>query len=326
MKIQTSFLRGSLGALMLALVAAAPAAADTFPSRPVHLIVPVSAGGWGDLSTRIVAQRLGEKLGQPVIVENRVGAGGLVGIRYVKSAPADGYTLVSTGATMAIQAALSAEPGFDPIKDFVDVGSIVRSPAVVVAAFNEPENSLAELLAKAKANPGKLSYSSAGIGTATHIPVTELLRETHVNMLHVPYKGNGAAMPDVLADRVNMMFDAYGSSASYLASGRMKALAVTSSKRLHALPDVPTVAEQGVPGFSYYYWLGLFAPAGTPPDVVKKLSAALRATLADPQLVERLQTQGTETWPSSVPEFGKFFRHEVGSIASLVQELGLPKQ
>jgi tripartite-type tricarboxylate transporter receptor subunit TctC len=301
-------------------------AADPFPSKPLRIIVPVAAGGWGDLSTRVIAQKLGEELGQSVLVENRTGAGGLVGIRYVKSSPADGYTLVSTGATMPIQTALSVDPGFDPLKDFVGVGYLVRSPSLLVVGAESPDRSLADIMKRAKADPNKISYASAGVGTATHIAAASFLQQGKLEMLHIPYKGNGAAMTDVIAGRVGMMFDAYGSSVSNLGGGRLRALAVTSTERLKVLPQVPTVAEQGVPGFSQYFWLGLFAPAGTPPEVVQKLSTALNRVLVNQQLKDRLQQDGTEPVAMSTTEFRDFFRKEVTQINTLVQELAIPKQ
>ena len=320
--------------LMPGLVAAALAlagsvsavAADPFPSRPVRIVVPVAAGGWGDLTTRLVAQRMSEKLGQPVIVENRTGAGGLVGIRSVKTAPADGYTLVSTGGTMAIQAALKLDPGYDPLKDFIAVGSMVRSPALMVVGSAQHEKKLADLMTQAKANPNKLSYASAGIGTTTHIAAEMFLRDSGLKMLHVPYKGNGAAMADVVGGRVSMMFDAFGSSGSRLKGGQLRALGVTSTARLPALPDVPTIAEQGVPRFSYYFWLGIFAPAGTPKDATQRLADALRSALSSSDLKERLQADGTEPMLMSAEEFKEFVKQEVVQTNKLVAELGLPKE
>jgi len=314
-------------ATVLAVASSATAfAAEPFPSKPLRIVVPVAAGGWGDLSTRVIAQKLSEELGQPVIVENRTGAGGLLGIRYVKSTPADGYTLVSTGGTMPIQAALSVDPGFDPLKDFVGVGYLVRSPSVVVVGADSPDRSLADIMKRAKAGPNKISYASAGVGTATHIAAASFLKQAGIEMLHVPYKGNGAAMPDLIAGRIGLMFDAYGSSSSNLAGGRLRALAVTSTERLKVLPQVPTVAEQGVPGFSSYFWLGLFAPAGTPNDVVQKLSTALNRVLVNQQLKDRLQQDGSEPLAMSPAEFKEFFRKEVTQINTLVKDLAIPKQ
>ena len=288
-------------------------------------MVPVAAGGWGDFTTRLVAQRLSEAIGQPVIIENRAGAGGLLGIRTVKASLADGYTLVATGGTLAIQSALKIEPGYDPLKDFVGVGMIARSPALLVVGARQPEQRLADLLKSAKADPGRLSYASAGLGTTTHIAAEMFLRDAGIDILHVPYKGNGAAMPDVASGRVKMMFDAFGSSSALMKGGQLRALAVTSTTRLAALPDIPTIAEQGIPNFSYYFWLGLFAPSGTPPDVIQRLSEALRRTLSGGELTTLLQNSGTEPAPMSPDEFNRFFKQEVTQTLKLVSDLGLPK-
>ncbi|NYE23159.1 Bug family tripartite tricarboxylate transporter substrate binding protein [Pigmentiphaga litoralis] len=306
--------------------AAQVSASDTYPSRPIRVVVPVAAGGWGDASTRIVAQRMAEELGQPVVVENRTGAGGLLGIRHTKAEAPDGYTLMSTGGTIAIQQALSNDPGYDTLKDFTAVGSMVRSPAIVVTSAASPYKTMPELIAAARANPQKISYGSAGVGTTTHIAAEMLLRKAGVKMMHVPYKGNGAAMPDVIAGRVSFMIDAYGSSASNIGGGRLRALGVTSDTPMNALPNVPVVASEGVPGFKYYYWLGLFAPAGVPPDVVAKLSGALKKALSDPKIEARLQSDGTENAFMAPAEFSTFLRKEVAETASLINDLGLPKE
>lgn len=314
-------------AAAFALVATAPAlAADPFPTRPVRIVVATAAGGWGDNTTRLVAQRMSEKLGQPVVIDNRPGADSLVGIRHVKSAPADGYTLLSTGATIMLQPVVKKDPGYDLLKDFTGVGSMARSPAIMVVATDRPEKSLTNFVTQAKSEPGKLSYGSAGVGSATHIPVEMFVQQAGVKLLHVPYKGNGAAMPDLIAGRVSMLFDAYSSSVGNLKGGRLKALGVTSGSRLRALPDVPTFAEQGLPGFSYYYWLGLFAPAGTPPDVVNRLSTALRDALATVELNERMQSEATEPMVMPPAEFNAFLRTEATRLHKFATDLGWTKE
>lgn len=300
-------------------------AADAFPKGPVRIVVATSPGGWGDVSTRLVAQSLTESLGTPVVVENRPGAGSLVGIRYAKASPADGYTLLATGGTITIQQAMKLDPGYDVLKDFTAIGTMVRSPVLVVAGHDQPDKTLADFAARAKANPGKLTYASAGIGSATHIPTAMYLQQAKLNVLHVPYKGNGQAMADVAPGRIDIMFDAYSSSAGLLKGGQLKALAVASTSRLAALPDVPTVAESGLPNFSYYYWLGLFAPAGLPAEVTAKLSAALKTALASPQLADRLKADATETMVMSPTEFSGFLAREVTDVNKLVGDLNLPK-
>lgn len=310
----------------VSLLSTAVQAADDFPARAVRLVVPVAAGGWGDVTTRLIAERMAAELKQPVVVENRTGAGGLVGIRYVKGERNDGYTLLVTGGTIAIQQALSAAPGYDAMKDFVAVGTMVRSPALTVTSASSPYKSMAELLAAAKAKPNQISYGSAGVGTTTHIAAEMILRQAGVQMLHVPYKGNGAAMPDVVAGRVSFMVDAYSSSAANLKGGYLSGLGVASDTQLKALPKVPTIASQGLPGFQYYYWLGVFAPADTPANVVQTLSAALQKALEDPKLRTRLQSDGTEPYFLAPADFKGFLGKEVADTAALVKELNIPKQ
>ncbi|WP_236597613.1 Bug family tripartite tricarboxylate transporter substrate binding protein [Paraburkholderia kirstenboschensis] len=302
------------------------ASSAEFPSRTIRIIVPVSAGGWGDVTTRVVAQKLGEVLGQSVLVDNRTGAGGLVGIRYTKEQPADGYTLMSTGSTLSIQEAVNKEPGYDALKDFTLAGTFARSPALVVAGAKSNYKSFSDLVADAKAHPGQISFGSAGIGTTTHIAAAMMLKQANLQMQHVPYKGNGAAMPDVIAGRVSFMIDAYGSSAAGLHGGLLKALAVTSDSRLPVLADVPTTAQQGLPGFTYFYWLGLFAPAGTPPDVVKKLNDAMSKVLSDPALKAKLQAQGTEPFYKNTADSAAFLKKDLTDNQDMIKTMGIPKQ
>ncbi|WP_237666101.1 Bug family tripartite tricarboxylate transporter substrate binding protein [Burkholderia sp. KCJ3K979] len=302
------------------------ASSADFPSRTIRIIVPVSAGGWGDVTTRVVAQKLGEVLGQSVLVDNRTGAGGLVGIRYTKEQPADGYTLMSTGSTLSIQEAVNKEPGYDALKDFTLVGTFARSPALVVAGAKSNYKSFSDLVADAKAHPGQISFGSAGIGTTTHIAAAMLLKQANLQMQHVPYKGNGAAMPDVIAGRVSFMVDAYGSSAAGIHGGLLKALAVTSDSRLPVLADVPTTAQQGLPGFTYYYWLGLFAPAGTPKDVVKKINDAMAKVLADPALKAKLEAQGTEPFYKTTADSATFLTKDLTDNQDMIKTMGIPKQ
>jgi tripartite-type tricarboxylate transporter receptor subunit TctC len=269
---------------------------------------------------------MSEKLGQQVIVENRAGADGLVGIRAVKAAPGDGYTLLGAAGTIAIQPAVKQDPGYDLLQDFAPIGPMVRSALVVVVGPGQPDKTLGEFVARAKANPNKLSYASAGVGTTTHVGAALFLQQSGLNLLHVPYKGNAAAMPDVMSGRVDMIFEAFGSGASKLKAGTLRGLAVTSTRRLPALPQLPTVAEQGFPNFSYYLWLGLFAPAGTPKDVVQRLSEALRSATSSKALVERFSDEGTEPLQASPEEFTEFLKRELAQMAKLVAALGLPKQ
>lgn len=314
-------------AAMLALSAAAPAfAADPFPTRPIRFIVNASPGGSLDITTRLVAQKMSEKLGQSVIVDNRAGADGLVGIRAVLSAKPDGYTILATAGTIAIQPAIKQDPGYDLLKDFTGVGAMLRSPFLVLVGADQPDKTLGDFIARAKANPGKLSYASAGMGTTTHIAAAMFAHQAGLSMLHVPYKGSGGAYADVAGGRIPMIFTGYSSGHPFLASGKMRPLGVTSPARMPNLPDVPTVAEQGLPGYSYAVWLGLLAPAATPPEVVAALSDALRAAQTSKDLGERFKSEGSDATPATPAEFNAFLKRDLAEVQKLVTALGLPKE
>jgi tripartite-type tricarboxylate transporter receptor subunit TctC len=316
----------TLAIVALAVAGAIPAvAADSFPSRPIRVVLTSAAGGALDVTTRLVAKHMGDKLGQQVIVDNRPGAGGLIAIRAAKAAPADGYTLLAGVNTVAIQQSVAQDPGYELTKDFMGVGPLTRSPFLLVAPA-QSDKSVSDLLKRAKAAPGKLTYASAGNGSSTHLAAALFGQRAGVDMTHVPYKGNSAAWPDVIAGRVDLIMEGYGSGLSMIREGRLKALGVTSTKRLEVLPDVPTIAEQGVPGYSFYFWIGLLAPAGTPQDVVQKLSAALRSALTDAELKERFRSEGAEPMLMTPAEFDQFLKGEVAAMAKLVADVGVPKQ
>lgn len=301
------------------------AAAQTFPNKPVRIVVNTGSGGLTDLTARIVGQKMAEKLGQPVVIENRGGADGVIGSRYVKSSPADGYTILATASSVAIQPTVKLDPGYDLTKDFTGVGMMVRSPLLMVAAPNEPAKTLAEYVARAKANPNKMSYASAGTGTTTHVAAAIVLQNQQVELIHVPYKGNGAALPDVLGGRVGMLMEAYAVAAPYIKSGALKAYGVTSASRLAALPEVPTFKELGV-SQSYTLWLGLLAPAGTPKEAIQKLSEALHYATSSPELSERFRAEGSETSNMSPEEFNELLRKEVAQMSKLMADLKVEKQ
>jgi tripartite-type tricarboxylate transporter receptor subunit TctC len=316
----------ALLALSIAVAASAAAAADAFPSRPIRIVVNTAPGGLTDITTRLVAQKMSEKLGQPVIIDNKAGADGLLGIRYVKVQPADGYTLLGAAGTVAIQPEVKLDPGYDLVKDFTGVGPMVRSPLLLVEGTSQPDKTISDFVARAKAAPDRLTYASAGVGTTTHLGAAQFLQQAGVKAMHVPYKGNGAAMTDVIAGRVTMIFEAYGSGSSKVKGGQLKALGVSSSKRLPGLPDVPTIAEQGIPGYSYYLWLGLLAPAGTPRDVLAKLSDALHFALNNKELNDRMREDGAEPMIMSPDEYNAFLQRDVAEMNKLVSDLGIQKQ
>jgi tripartite-type tricarboxylate transporter receptor subunit TctC len=315
-------------ALVVAALASATSAlaADPFPAKPIRLVVASAAGGSLDVTARLVAKGMSEKLGQPVVVENLVGAGSLIAIRTVKAAPADGYTLLAAVNTVLIQQALSNDPGYDVGKDFVGVGPMTRSPFVLVTASSQPDKNVTDLLARAKANPGKLTYASAGIGSTTLLAAALFAQQAGAHLTHIPYKGNAAAWPDLIAGRVDLLFEGTGGAIAMTREGRLKALGITSSKRLEALPNVPTIAEQGVPNYSFYFWVGLLAPSATPKDVLQTLSTAMRSALSSTELKNRFRDEGAEIMSMSPEEFTQFLKSESTAVTKLVSELNLPKQ
>lgn len=325
--IKFSILRNVVFAAVLGTVGTAnPAFADTFPSRAIRILVNTGPGGLVDVTTRLVAEKMQQNLGQPVVIENRAGGDGLVGALAAKGASGDGYTLLATSATITIQPAVKLDPGYDLEKDFIPIGSIMQYPLIVVVGAGQPDKTLADFIARAKANPDTVSYASAGVGTATHFGAAALLREAGVDILHVPYKGNGPAMPDVMSGRVTMILEAYNSGGPKIADGTLKALAVTSTERFPALPDVPTVAEEGYPNYSYYGYTGLLAPAGTPPEVIERLSEALRIALADEEIVKRFQDGGGEPLISTANEYRERLLKDLVNMDSLARQLDIPKK
>lgn len=316
-----------LGAMVLALAGAHPAlAVDPFPTKPVRFVVNAAPGGSLDITTRLIAQRMTEKLGQSVIVDNRAGGDGLVGIRAVMTSKPDGYTILATAGTIAIQPAMKQDPGYDLLKDFTGVGPMLRSPFLLLVGADQPDKTLGDFIARAKANPGQLAYASAGVGTTTHLAAAAFAQQAGLQLQHIPYKGSGAAYTDVVGGRVPMIITGYSSGLPFLRSGKMRALGATSTARLPSVPDVPTIAEQGVPNYANYVWFGLLAPAGTPPDVIQRLSDALRAAQSNKELSDRFHSDGSEATPASPEQFNAFLKRELAEMQKLVTTLGLTKE
>jgi tripartite-type tricarboxylate transporter receptor subunit TctC len=301
-------------------------ATDVFPTRPVRTIVNTAPGGFTDIMARLAAQHMGEYLKQPIVVDNRAGGDGMIAIRTVKSSRADGYTLLAATGTAAQQMALRHDPGYDLLKDFTGVGIIARSPYLMVVAPNQPDKTLAQFIARAKGNPGKLSYASAGVGTVSHFAAAQFLQQAGLKLLHVPYKGNAPAVPDVMSGRVDTIFITYASSYGPVKAGQLRALAVTSAARLAVLPDVPTFAEQGVPNYSYHTWVGLLAPTGTPRKVIQRHSEALRYAMSNDAVRKRFHSEGLEALDMSPEQFNQLLAREVTQNQKLVSDLGLEKQ
>src|SRR5215467_10115851 len=274
--------------------------AEDYPSRPITLVVPFPPGGSTTVMARIVADKLSTALGQQIVVENKGGAGGTIGTRFVAKAAPDGYTiLLSYTATMAIAPAMNANAGYDPRKDFAPIGMIGAAPSVLLVHPSLPVHSVAELISYAKAASAPVQYGSPGVGTVNHLAGEYLGTETGMKLQHVPYKGNGPAMSDLLGGHIPMMFVPIPVSLGNIKAGSLRGLAITSAKRTNLLPDLPTLAESGVPGFDVALRYGLAAPAGTPPAIIARLNKELNTALASEDVKNRLATEGAEALPGT---------------------------
>lgn len=312
-----------LAALLIGIAAALPAWSQDYPTRPIRIIVPVPAGGAMDMTARLVALKMSEKLGQNIIIDNRPGGDTTLGTRLVKDAPADGYTILAQSNTFSSQPALKADPGYDPLKDFTPLGPMVRGPVIVELGAGQPDKSLKDFIDRARTS--QLTYASPGIGSAPHLAAAKLMSKLDLNVMHVPYKGAAAAYPDVLTGRVGLFVDGYAGSAPYLSTGKMRALAVTGPARISVLPDVPTLLEQGI-DVTYSYWLGLIVKAGTPSNVVAKLSDALKYATSTKELVERFRADGVDPTFMTPVEFRDYIAKEVVDSAKLIADLKIPKE
>jgi tripartite-type tricarboxylate transporter receptor subunit TctC len=300
------------------------ARADDYPTRPITLIVPFPPGGSTTVMARNVADKMTATLGQPVVVENRGGAGGTIGTRSVARAAPDGYTiLLSYTATMAIAPSLNVNAGYDPRKDFVPIGMIGFAPNVLVVHPSLPVHSVAELIAYAKAAPAPIQYGSPGVGTVNHLAGEYLASETGVKLQHVPYKGNGPAMGDLLGGHIPMMFVPIPVALGNVKAGTLRGLAITTAKRSGLLPDLPTLAESGVPGFDVALRYGLMAPTGTPPAVIARLNRELNAALATEDVKQRLATEGAEALPGTPEAYAADVDADEKKWSGLVKKLGI---
>ena len=312
----------AIAALAVALAPAGPAAAQDFPTRPVTLVIPFAAGGSTDLVGRLIAERMAAELGQPVVVENKGGAGGNLGAAQVAKASPDGYTiLMGTVATHALNPALYKKMPYDPVTSFAPVSLLVVVPNVLVVNPDFPAKTTEELIALLKKDPGKYSYASSGNGTPLHLSGELFKSMADVDMQHIPYQGAGPALVDVLSGQVPIMFDNLPSSTSHIKSGKLRALGVTTAKRAPSFPDVPAIAE-AVPGYETYTWNAVFAPAGTPPEVVAKLNAAANKALADPKVQARLADFSAVSVGSTPEELGEHVKKEIAKWAPIVKASG----
>jgi tripartite-type tricarboxylate transporter receptor subunit TctC len=327
---RTSQGRRKLSLLLGAMVAAtafahAPASAQAaYPNKPLRIIVPFSPGGATDTLARMMGQKLTEAWGQPVVVENKPGAGGNIGAEMGAKAAADGYTLTLAAAGfMAVNPSIYPKLAYDPVKDFAPLTLLVKAPLLLVVNPKMPVNNIAEFMAYAKAHPGKVSLANGGTGTAQHLGGVYLANEAKVNIVHVPYKGSAPATTDLLGGVVDAQFDNMVTLVPYVKSGKLKALAVSSTQRSAAFPEVPTLSETVLPGFETGTWYGLVAPAGTPAPIVAKISQELQRILAMPDVKEKLVAMGLDASGMSGAEYGQFIRAEIGKYAKIVKAAGV---
>jgi tripartite-type tricarboxylate transporter receptor subunit TctC len=294
--------------------------AQAYPSRPIHILVGFPAGGTPDIITRIIGQRLQERLGQPVVVENKPGASGNIATLAVARAAPDGYTLLAAGVPNVINATLyqNQTPNFDFVRDIVPVAGAARLPDVIVVNPQVPAKTVAEFIDYAKRNPGKLTMASAGNGTSGHMAGELFRMMAGIELLHVPYRGGLPAVTDLLAGRVQVLFDVVTNSIELVRSGKLRALAVTTTERCAALPDVP-IAADSLPGYEASYWTGFAAPKGTPADVVQKLNGDINAALADPAIKARIADMGGAPLGLAVPQFEKFVAEEIDKWAKVIR-------
>ncbi|WP_234382665.1 MULTISPECIES: tripartite tricarboxylate transporter substrate binding protein [unclassified Variovorax] len=312
------WMKPALTAAALALGAVSAAHAQ-WPDKPIKLVVPYPAGGAADNTARILAQHLGERLKQQIIVDNRPGASGTIGASYVAKAPADGYTLLLDATSYTVNPSLFPKLNYDPAKELAPVSLIMQVPLLMVVPANSPYASVADVVKAAKATPGKLTYASAGSGGAQHLAAELFSQNEKISMTHIPYKGGAPALTDLIGGQVDLMFSATTASGVFVKGGKLKPLAITSSKRQESWPQVPTVVESGLKGFEVNEWNGLFAPAGTPRPILERLETETRAVVADKAVASRFAEMGVQGVGSSSKDFAAFVKSETAKWAGVIK-------
>jgi len=302
------------------------ACAQEYPTKPIRIIVPLSAGAGADIAARIIGQRMNEHWKQPVIVENRPGAGGQIGTSAVVKAEADGHTLMVQSSSHAANPAIYKSLPYDSAKDLVDVAILGKTPYVMVSAGNGPYKSLKALLDAAKAKPGELAYASAGLGTSTHLASEYLLGLAGVRMIHVPFKGSPEALQDVLGGRSAFYMAPVNVALGLVKDGKLNPLGVSTASRAEVLPDVPTLAGQGLPGYEVTLWFGMWAPAATSPDIVRKLNESVNAIVFEPPVREQFTKLGIQPAPMKLEEFSRFVRSEIEMYRKVVRAANIQLQ
>lgn len=300
------------------------ATGQTYPAKPIRLIVPFPPGGSNDILGRTLAQKLAEGLGQQVVVENRAGAGGVIGSELAAKSPPDGYTImIGHIGTLAVNVGLYSKLPYSPVKDFAPITLIAIVPSVLVVHPSVPANTVSELISYAKANPGKLYYSSGGNGTAAHISMEYFKLETGTDIVHVPYKGTGPSVTDLIAGQVTMTMTGIPPVIAQVRAGKLRALGVSSLERVEILPQVPTIAESGVTGFEVTQWYGIVAPASTPNEIVARLNAEIRTVMQSREMRERLNTEGAIASTSTPQEFAQHIRSEIVRWGAVIKRTGM---
>ncbi|HAU57090.1 MAG TPA: LacI family transcriptional regulator [Comamonadaceae bacterium] len=313
------------GLALAALPAAhAQAPAASWPNKPIRWVVPFPPGGAMDAIARTLGEKAGKTLGQPFVIENKPGAGGNIGADFVAKQPGDGYTMMITSIGMATNKPLYGKLNYDPVKDFAPVSLLAVVPNVLVTNATQPDVKTAkDVIAAARKAPGKLTYASAGNGTSIHLAGEVFTSLAQVDMLHIPYKGSGPAVSDLLGGQVNYMFDSITSARPHIESGKLRALGLTTAKRSKTLPNVPTLAEAGLPGYEVSPWFAVFMPAATPKDIVARLNAALLDAMKDPEVVKRFETIGAEPVGSTPEEMAQHLARESERWSKLITERGI---
>lgn len=311
-------------AVVLLSMLTAAAHAQTYPAKPVRVICPFTAGSAIDTLARVLGQKLGDAWGQQVVIDNRIGANGIIGTEAAAKAPADGYTVyLGNISTLAVNPHLYLKLPYDSIKDFAPVTLAATIPVVLVVHPSLPVKSVKELIALAKAHPGQLNYASGGTGSAQHLPMEMLRVDAGINLVHVPYKGLGPAYSDVLGGQVPMMFAGVSNVVPYMKTGRLRVLAIGSPKRSASLPEIPTVAESGLPGFDFDSWTGYLVPAGTPANLVAKLHTDITRTLNVPEVRDKLVSLGFDLVGSTPEAFATLIRNDIARFGKLIKAAGI---